>query len=120
MSKPQGYLFTQPSIQVSDVNFFSPSLMDIVSCCILTITIFYCLLDTEICLVLKAELSCDFSLRFDIKEETDDVVFQLMQKDAREKKQEGMQNLVIGFHIMQVHNKSFNVTSNTKLLHVSF
>lgn len=83
--------------------------MDIGSHYSLAISIFHCI-------VLKAERSCDFSLRFDIKEETDDVVFQLMQKDAREKKQEGMQNLVIGFHIMQVHNKIFNVTGNTKLL----
>ncbi|XP_050718948.1 calpain-5-like isoform X4 [Eriocheir sinensis] len=48
--------------------------------------------------------------RFDIKEETDDVVFQLMQKDARERKQEGMQNLVIGFHIMRVEeNRKYRV-----------
>lgn len=40
--------------------------------------------------------------RFDIKDESDDVIFQLMQKDARDRKQEGLQNLVIGFHIMKV------------------
>lgn len=48
--------------------------------------------------------------RFDIKEETDDVIFQLMQRDAREHKQEGMQNLVIGFHIMKVEeNRKYRV-----------
>lgn len=58
-------------------------------------------------LVIKEVLSSvSFSIRFDVKEETDDVVFQLMQKDARERKQEGMQNLVIGFHIMRVSTKT--------------
>ncbi|KAK4310570.1 hypothetical protein Pmani_017872 [Petrolisthes manimaculis] len=48
--------------------------------------------------------------RFDIKDETDDVIFQLMQKDAREHKQEGLQNLVIGFHIMKVEeNRRYRV-----------
>lgn len=48
--------------------------------------------------------------RFDVKEETDDVIFQLMQRDAREHKQEGMQNLVIGFHIMKVEeNRKYRV-----------
>ncbi|XP_045132951.1 calpain-5-like isoform X5 [Portunus trituberculatus] len=48
--------------------------------------------------------------RFDVREETDDVIFQLMQRDAREHKQEGMQNLVIGFHIMRVEeNRKYRV-----------
>lgn len=48
--------------------------------------------------------------RFDVREETDDVIFQLMQRDAREHKQEGMQNLVIGFHIMKVEeNRKYRV-----------
>ncbi|RXG55456.1 Calpain-5 [Armadillidium vulgare] len=40
--------------------------------------------------------------RFDVKEEEDDVLIQLMQRDAREKRKEGVLNLVIGFHIMKV------------------
>ncbi|KAK8398222.1 hypothetical protein O3P69_003854 [Scylla paramamosain] len=48
--------------------------------------------------------------RFDVREETDDIIFQLMQRDAREHKQEGMQNLVIGFHIMKVEeNRKYRV-----------
>ncbi|XP_069981346.1 calpain-5-like isoform X4 [Penaeus vannamei] len=48
--------------------------------------------------------------RFDIKEESDDVIFQLMQKDTRDRKQEGLQNLVIGFHIMKVEeNRKYRV-----------
>lgn len=49
-------------------------------------------------------IDCFFTYmhRFDIKDESDDVIFQLMQKDARDRKQEGLQNLVIGFHIMKV------------------
>lgn len=48
--------------------------------------------------------------RFDIKEESDDVIFQLMQKDSRDRKQEGIQNLVIGFHIMKVEeNRQYRV-----------
>ncbi|XP_047474396.1 calpain-5-like isoform X3 [Penaeus chinensis] len=48
--------------------------------------------------------------RFDIREESDDVIFQLMQKDTRDRKQEGIQNLVIGFHIMKVEeNRKYRV-----------
>ncbi|XP_066988981.1 calpain-5-like isoform X5 [Macrobrachium rosenbergii] len=48
--------------------------------------------------------------RFDIKDDNDDVIFQLMQKDARGRKQEGMQNLVIGFHIMKIEeNRKYRV-----------
>ncbi|XP_064113939.1 calpain-5-like isoform X2 [Macrobrachium nipponense] len=48
--------------------------------------------------------------RFDIKDDNDDVIFQLMQKDARGQKQEGMQNLVIGFHIMKIEeNRKYRV-----------
>ncbi|KAK3878996.1 hypothetical protein Pcinc_016403 [Petrolisthes cinctipes] len=48
--------------------------------------------------------------RFDIKDENDDVIFQLMQKDARDRKQEGLQNMVIGFHIMKVEeNRRYRV-----------
>ncbi|CAL4063652.1 unnamed protein product, partial [Meganyctiphanes norvegica] len=48
--------------------------------------------------------------RFDVKEENEDVILQLMQKDAREKKQEGVQNMVIGFHIMKVEeNRTYRV-----------
>ncbi|XP_068228200.1 calpain-5-like isoform X3 [Palaemon carinicauda] len=48
--------------------------------------------------------------RFDIKEDNDDVIFHLMQKDARGRKQEGMQNLVIGFHIMKIEeNRKYRV-----------
>lgn len=48
--------------------------------------------------------------RFDIKDETDDVIFQLMQKDTRDRKQDGIQSLVIGFHIMKVEeNRRYRV-----------
>ncbi|XP_045614079.1 calpain-5 isoform X2 [Procambarus clarkii] len=48
--------------------------------------------------------------RFDIKDEVDDVIFHLMQKDTRDRKQEGMQNLVIGFHVMKVEeNRRYRV-----------
>lgn len=47
--------------------------------------------------------------RFDIKDETDDVIFQLMQKDTRDRKQDGIQNIVIGFHIMKVCDIFFMV-----------
>lgn len=43
-----------------------------------------------------------FDNRFDIKEEDDDVIVQLMQRDARGRRKEGITNLVIGFHIMKV------------------
>ncbi|MCL4135333.1 UNVERIFIED_CONTAM: hypothetical protein GTU68_052016 [Idotea baltica] len=50
--------------------------------------------------------------RFDIKDEDDDVIIQLMQRDAREKRKEGALNLVIGFHIMKVEaNRRFRVHS---------
>ncbi|XP_042219812.1 calpain-5-like isoform X2 [Homarus americanus] len=48
--------------------------------------------------------------RFDIKDETEDVIFQLMQKDTRDRKQDGIQNLVIGFHVMKVEeNRRYRV-----------
>ncbi|KAL7632549.1 UNVERIFIED_CONTAM: hypothetical protein RMT77_017116 [Armadillidium vulgare] len=48
--------------------------------------------------------------RFDVKEEEDDVLIQLMQRDAREKRKEGVLNLVIGFHIMKVEaNRRYRV-----------
>ncbi|XP_076054857.1 calpain-5-like isoform X2 [Oratosquilla oratoria] len=47
---------------------------------------------------------------FDVKEDTDDVIFQLMQRDAREKRKEGFQNLVIGYHVMKVEeNRRYRV-----------
>ncbi|KAK8746452.1 hypothetical protein OTU49_017024 [Cherax quadricarinatus] len=48
--------------------------------------------------------------RFDVKDEVDDVIFHLMQKDTRDRKQEGIQNLVVGFHVMKVEeNRRYRV-----------
>ncbi|XP_047739328.1 calpain-5 [Hyalella azteca] len=48
--------------------------------------------------------------KFDVRDDKEDVIVQLLQKDMRERRSEGVQQLVIGFHIMKVEvNREYRV-----------